>query len=119
MRLVASEADEGVKAKDERRAWPELTVFDCYACHHDLKSQSWRQKRGYKGAPGRPQPHYWPAALVPLGIEHLRQCNQDAAKRQDEYLQSQRALEATFTAQPFGEPNEVANKARKLIAWSD
>src|SRR5262249_60064558 len=26
-------------------AWPEFAEYDCYACHHDLKVSSWRQKR--------------------------------------------------------------------------
>jgi hypothetical protein len=36
------------KAASER--WPELAMAhsDCYACHHDLQSPSWRQARGYE-----------------------------------------------------------------------
>lgn len=26
------------------RQWPEFTEYDCYACHHDLQSDSWRRK---------------------------------------------------------------------------
>jgi len=52
-------------------AWPELALFDCYSCHHDLKLPSWRQVRanevlGYKLRPGRPQLLYWPTTLLPL-----------------------------------------------------
>jgi hypothetical protein len=28
-------------------AWPELSEFDCYACHHDIKTPSWRRKLVY------------------------------------------------------------------------
>jgi Cytochrome c554 and c-prime len=30
--------------------WPEFAEYDCFACHHDLKAQSWRQARGYGSA---------------------------------------------------------------------
>jgi hypothetical protein len=30
-------------------SWPEFAEYDCFACHHDLKEPSWRQKRGYPG----------------------------------------------------------------------
>lgn len=32
-------------------AWPELTLFNCYACHHDLTEDQWK-KREYHGRPG-------------------------------------------------------------------
>lgn len=34
-----------------RPAWPEFSEYDCYACHHDLKSDSWRRAELY------PDPH--------------------------------------------------------------
>jgi hypothetical protein len=42
----------------------DFAQFDCYACHHELQSPSWRQARGYAGAPGRLQPRFWPHALL-------------------------------------------------------
>lgn len=27
--------------------WPELSEYSCFACHHDLESDSWRQERGF------------------------------------------------------------------------
>ena len=35
-------------------AWPEFAEFDCYACHHELRDDSWRQIRGYSRTPGSP-----------------------------------------------------------------
>jgi hypothetical protein len=32
--------------KDDK-PWPEFAEYNCYACHHDLREPSWRQKRGY------------------------------------------------------------------------
>jgi hypothetical protein len=47
-------------------AWPELAVFDCRACHHELESPSWRQARGFAGPPGRPTLPAWPAEIALL-----------------------------------------------------
>ncbi len=34
---------------------PDLTLFECYACHHDLdESKNWRQRRGFEKTPGDP-----------------------------------------------------------------
>lgn len=41
----------------QRKAWPEYTQTDCFACHHSLvkTEDSWRQARGYAGRrPGNP-----------------------------------------------------------------
>lgn len=38
-----------LRASTPVRPWPELTEYDCYACHHDLQKASWRQERGYAG----------------------------------------------------------------------
>lgn len=32
------------RAKNNR--WPEFAEFDCYACHHELRGDSWRQQLG-------------------------------------------------------------------------
>ncbi len=37
------------RARDEKKPWPEFAEYDCFACHHDLREPSWRQKRGYTG----------------------------------------------------------------------
>jgi hypothetical protein len=34
--------------------WPELTLFNCYACHHSLTEDQWK-KREYKSKPGELQ----------------------------------------------------------------
>jgi Cytochrome c554 and c-prime len=42
LELLAERADP-----DQNRPWPELAEYDCFACHHGLQTESWRQKRGY------------------------------------------------------------------------
>jgi hypothetical protein len=40
MRLLASDAAS---------KWPEFSDMECYQCHHDLRTDSWRIQRGYAG----------------------------------------------------------------------
>jgi hypothetical protein len=109
-------------AKDESRRWPELAtgakfdlptelrqrwpevamaLSDCYACHHDLKSDSWRQQRGYPAAPGRPQLPAWPTALV---------------QPEKSFRANWTALQRAFASRPFGKPAEIAKAAMTLEA---
>ena len=54
MRLLRDQAAECAKATDPDKRALDFASFDCYACHHDLQSKSWRQKRPAAGRPGRP-----------------------------------------------------------------
>lgn len=112
MRLVADQAKAASNQPPAaHQSWPELASFDCYACHHDLKKDSWRQKRGYMGKPGRPALRSWPAALLDLGTQRL-----DAAGRTS--LHSGFALlRDTLDQQPFGDPAQVARAADMLDKW--
>jgi hypothetical protein len=90
--------------------WPELAQFDCYACHHDLKVQSWRQKRGYTGKPGRPALRRWPAELARLGVRHAGGDEKELRAR----------LEAVYhacDAQPFGNPAEIRERAQDVVKY--
>jgi hypothetical protein len=108
VRLLA----EQVKGKD----WPEFAQFDCYACHHDLKSDSWRQRRGYLGRPGRPPFREWPAVLARLEFAAHSSGKPDEANPGLEAGLGK--LRAAFDAQPFGEPGKVTEAARELTAWA-
>ncbi|MFM7291944.1 MAG: multiheme c-type cytochrome [Planctomycetia bacterium] len=47
------------------RPWPELALYDCQACHHELKIPSGRQQAGYgRLVPGRPSLVRWPRGLA-------------------------------------------------------
>lgn len=57
-------------ADADARPWPELALYDCQACHHDLVVPSWRQEAGYGGlVPGRPSFVRWPRALAGVALE--------------------------------------------------
>ncbi len=58
-------------ASADEQTWPDFAMFDCYACHHDLKRPSWRQERGYATKPGRPTFRAWPDALARASLSAL------------------------------------------------
>ncbi len=71
MELIAAHADIHAKNKNAD-GWPEFAMYDCYACHHDLKSDSWRLENPSSGVPGRPGARTWSATLLPLVISHAQ-----------------------------------------------
>ena len=49
--------------------WPELALYDCQACHHDLRIPSARQAAGYGDlVPGRPTFVRWPRAAARVAL---------------------------------------------------
>jgi hypothetical protein len=59
----------------ERRSapWPELAEYDCFACHHDLRSPTWRQKPALaRQRPGTPSWNTWYTAQLPAAIDALQ-----------------------------------------------
>jgi hypothetical protein len=100
-------------------AWPELAVFDCTACHHDLRSPSWRQTRGYSGLiPGRPGTFEWPNALIKLAINH--RAGSDSEKFSAEwtaFAEKKQELTAALNAQPFGSPEGLQKAASSILPW--
>lgn len=139
MRLTASRSDVSATLKDEKKRlarWPELAMketglpddpaqrwpefalaqADCYSCHHELVRPSWRQKRGYSGAPGRPQLQPWPLSLSDGGIglgtdEPARQKN---AKMR---TLVEKVHEACNKA-PFGNPALLQKASNTLAQWA-
>jgi hypothetical protein len=85
-----------------------LAFYDCQACHHELTVDSWRQKRGYPGRPGRPAVRAWPLALGKL-----------AAAACGEYrgplLESLQNFYQALDKQPFGAPKDLAAAAGQLV----
>ncbi len=110
VRLVAYEAKACAAAKDPEKQALDLAHFDCYACHHDLKSPSWRQQRGYVGKPGRPQIRPWAITLARLAIRSAGANDREL----DDHLKK---VHAAFDAKPFGEPGEIALAAQGLSDW--
>jgi hypothetical protein len=97
--------------------WPELANYGCYACHHELRSKSWRQERGYAGKPGRPPLREWPTALVELGLLHAAANAEQAKALCDDFQNLLTALQTAVDSQPFGQSAAVKQKADDLISF--
>lgn len=87
--------------------WADYSLYDCAACHHELREPSGRQLRGYEGAPGRPRQAEWPKALLDVA---LVVAGQDRAAI--ESLEAK--LAAAFAQTPFGDPALIQPVASEL-----
>jgi hypothetical protein len=54
------------RAADPSAPWPEFSEFDCYACHHSLADQTWRQTADGKARLGQPE---WASWITPMARE--------------------------------------------------
>ena len=114
LRLTADLVEQrGFEDRPELRGlgWPEFAQFDCYACHHDLRSVNWRQGVQAAGRPGRPRLTAWPAALA--GAASL------AAGDGGEFGELETSLSAAVVRAPFGDAADLAADARRLAERSD
>lgn len=118
MKLLADEAAECARAKEGEEQSLDLANFDCYACHHDLKSPSWRQTRGYTGKPGRPQPRLWPTTLVKLLLHYAADSDKSAEEEEKAFNDKMRKVYTAFDRQPFGDPAAVRDAANEVVEWS-
>ncbi|MBI2807766.1 MAG: hypothetical protein HYX68_22525 [Planctomycetes bacterium] len=111
LRQVSQLADEEVKSPVRRPAWPEFAAFDCYACHHELKSPSWRQERKPAGKiPGRPALHDWPFALARIALKNA------GVSRGDVDAPFANLRDAIYR-KPFGDQLAASKAARLAAAW--
>jgi hypothetical protein len=90
----------------------ELAYYDCQACHHELTVDSWRQKRGYPGRPGRPAVRAWPIALGKIAAAAC-------GEHRGPLLESLEKFYQAVGKQPFGAPDDLAAAADRLVARAD
>jgi hypothetical protein len=113
MKLLADDAAD--TPKDQLL---DFAHFDCYACHHDLKVPSWRQKRGYRGVPGRPTMKPWSTETLRAVMDHAKAATgfktEEATKAADQVRQGLEALNKQFDARPFGDAAEIAKQAKEF-----
>jgi hypothetical protein len=110
LRLLSAQAKEVASAKTGTL---DFAHFDCYACHHDLKSKSWRQERGYVGKPGRPQMRPWPTLLARLSLEEANKTAGGVKELEDRL----KRLYEAFDAEPFGDCERIGPAAEELATW--
>jgi len=110
--------DFATKAKENPAAWPELALYDCTACHHELRSGpglNARPKRNH--APGRPPLAAWPTVLAKLASHQVAGYEQAQASDLWARIESQiLQLEGAATQRPFGDPANMQAAAAQLSA---
>jgi hypothetical protein len=94
---------------EDTKKLPDFAVFDCYACHHDLKSPAWRQQRKDVKRSGRPHPAVWPTTLVDAALAFADADSAAWHAALEEYRDA-------FDGQPFGNAERESAARRKLQA---
>lgn len=118
MRTVAAEAQAA--ADPNGTSMVDYARFDCYACHHDLKYPSDRQKRGYAGPPGRPTLKAWVEALPGVVAKHAEGLNHPELKELAPVFAAKwEAVQKAAVARPFGAPAPLAAAATDLAEWCE
>ncbi len=87
--------------------WGDYALYDCSACHHELREQSPRQTYGAPGVPGRPRAMDWPSALFDVAAGMTTSADRISALRTE--------LQAAYDRQPFGDPRTCGPLAQQLI----
>jgi hypothetical protein len=126
-------ADRAKNSKAKDRPWPEFSEYDCYACHHGLQRDSWRQQRGYpKGTvPGRLRLSRWylglldevaPLAKAPKpgflpGLENaMRRPYPQAADVEERARKASKGLDGLAGKLPKVLPASELGKLRRALA---
>ncbi len=102
-------------ASAESHQWADYSLYDCAACHHELRSHSRRQQRyltidplRQPSAPGRPRQNEWPDVV--LRIAYVFGGKASLTKT----LELETKLESLFNATPFGNADDVRMTAEEL-----
>jgi hypothetical protein len=91
------------------KRWADYSLYDCTACHHELKTESRRQKREEQGVPGRPRQLEWPnSQLYHIGLQF--------AKAEPNVRPLESELNARYSDTPFGDAARTAAAAMTLRA---
>lgn len=115
MTMIAADA----KRAGEQHDLIDYARFDCYACHHDLKSPSDRQARGYDGnPPGRPPLKAWTAALPSVVVEHANGLP-GLTDVSGQFQQRWEAVRKAAMSRPYGNPDDLVKAAGAMNAWCD
>jgi len=109
-------ADYAAQVAGGRATWPELALYDCGACHHELRSGLGVQNRPKRGhIPGRPPLYTWPEALTHLAVLQASEYQLDSSNgRRTQFEATMRKLEEAATARPFGDPAAMSSAATQL-----
>jgi len=110
-RLIGDLNDPKGKEPATGTRWPELALFDCYACHHELKGPSWRQvRKPPAGIPGRPFLQEWNTVLVDVALSQLGDAPATYKKKYD-------AIRDALNKQPFGNRDLLKKSTLDAADW--
>ena len=98
-------------ADDSRTNWPELARLECYSCHHELRTPSWRQENHAERFPGRPRLELGCLPLVRVATEL------GTGNAEDFDTLTERAREP-FANNLFGDPVKIAELRTAVDGWS-
>lgn len=105
--------DYGRLAAEGKAAWPELALFDCAACHHELRNGlglKYRPQR--RTLPGRPPLANWPIPLARLATQQAANYAPAAADLHwSAVMEAFGKLEQAATSRPFGDPAAMRDAA--------
>jgi len=122
MKLLVKQAADAKAASEPDKKTLDFSNFDCWACHHGIRTPSWRQKRGYgEYTPGRVPWRSWPSELTPAVIEHVALVDSkvDVAAVRKEYDEKLHALKKAFDAKVYGNPAQIEKAAKGLQTWAE
>lgn len=86
--------------------WGDYALYDCTACHHELRLPRARQQRLIGEVPGRPRLLEWPSALLDVAISIADTSGKIELTKQE--------LQQAVNQTPFGEPQRCSEQAREL-----
>lgn len=115
VRLIANQLQQNETGRIE------FAVFDCSACHHELRTKSWRQQRGrIANRPGRPLPAIWPETLVRVALHHVARDDEPLFQSlNDEFEVLRNELLVAAASRPFGDREQVSVSASRIVPWLD
>jgi hypothetical protein len=117
LELLAARAD-AARTDHPRAVWPELSEFNCFACHHRLETPSWRQRQyldlnhGIGRTAGMPQWGSWQFSLLSEMQETL-----SLAPASRERLQALQTTMARLDADPQLVSQQARAAATELGPW--
>ena len=113
LKLTAHLADDQIASPVPKTEWPELAQFDCFACHHELKTPAWRQERApLVGVPGRPPFREWTTTVAELAVGTAGLSREDFQKKLN-------PVRRALAEQPFGVRSELTSAALEAAGWLD
>lgn len=99
--------------------WPDFSLFDCRACHHELRGgrnpDLGSAQRARRTPPGRPPAAAWASILAEAAAGHLgaRDAGQET-HRPSSFEQALEAFQQALTARPLGDPKKTVDAAGRL-----